>query len=178
MLQTLGKEAKAKSHITKRSIEEFTSPDKIPTEIEDEILDKYSQYSLESDMTLKSIPRYLKDLEIPKLFTKNNLYINDLTVEGTDIIDFDKLLLNSFQLIKFRDNKDIIIETWNLLRYELKTTKEHINLVDLIKLNNELKLNLDDRLLLGMINVNGQNTVNLTIVDFAYIMGKMGELTT
>lgn len=131
-------------------------------------------------MTMKDFPRFLNDLKIPRDFILGNkrLSASELTVEGTDIIDFDKLLLKSYQLLLFRENHKLIWEYWNMIQSEINDKKTSINLQDLKTINDNNKTGISNILLLDMITVaTDGHSVEIGIIDLAYTIGKLGELT-
>ncbi|KAH3685586.1 hypothetical protein WICPIJ_003448 [Wickerhamomyces pijperi] len=180
---------KKTSTINRRTIINFTNPNPIPSQIEDVILEKYTKYSLGRDMKTSDLPSFWSDLRIPDIFTIGNTTLRDIAIEGTDVIDIDKLLRYSYQLVKMRDNRALIIETWNMLREEVNEHNgrgrvgEALNLVDLCKIDQGLKLNLGDQLIRDMINIGdgsfgwirSDNKVDLEVWEVGYILGKLGE---
>ncbi|CCH40837.1 DNA repair protein [Wickerhamomyces ciferrii] len=157
---------------------DLVSTKSIPPEIEDEILEAFTTYSLEDDMKVKDLPSFYRDLKIPKKFIIGNKRIepNQLSIEGTDIIDFDKLLHRSYQLILFRDHKDIILENWNLLQKN-SDMKTSLDFKDIKELSDDVKTGINDSLLLDMVAIatEGQS-VHVNFIDFCYTIGKLGEL--
>jgi len=158
-------------------------PETIPPEIEDEILEAFTTYSMEDDMKVEHLESFYKDLSIPKYFTERNKRIdpNELTIEGTDIIDFDKLLIKSYQLIILRNNRHLIQQTWDLLQSafpESNGSSRNINVKNLKNVSDDVKSGISDPLLLDMVAVatDGEG-VEVKLVDFAYVLGKLGELS-
>ncbi|CAM9020289.1 unnamed protein product [Wickerhamomyces anomalus] len=182
---SLFNQVKKKSYVNKRTISQFVKPEKIPPDIEDEILEAFTNYSLEDDMRVENLKSYYSDLKIPKLFIIGNKRIDarHMIIEGTDIIDFDKLLVKSFQLIIFRNNKHIIQQNWDLLQNSLKefgkTEKLNgLNYKNLKNISEDVKTGISDPILLDMVAVatDGEG-VDVNFIDFAYILGKLGELS-
>lgn len=160
-------------------------PEHIPTEIEDEILEAFTTYSFDDDMRIEHLGSYYKDLKIPSVFLAGNSRIvpSELTIEGTDIIDFDKLLIKSFQLIVIRNNKQIIQQNWDLLQAaysessDISAPSSGLNLKNLKDISDGVKSGISDPLLLDMVAVATEGEgVSVTFIDFAYILGKIGEL--
>lgn len=119
------------------------------------------------------------------MFTVGNKRLNssELTIEGTDIVDFDKLLSKSYQLIVIRDNRHLIQQTWELLQTALSDSKENtssstsLNFKELKAISDDVKSGVSDSLLIDMIAVATEGGgVDVNFVDFAYILGKLGEL--
>jgi hypothetical protein len=132
-------------------------------------------------MVANQLPQFFQDLRIPAMFMIGNKRIrsDELIIEGTQVVDFDKLLLKSYQLLLFRDHRQYIEESWRLLQQSAgKSHKSALNVSDLKKLDTELKTSINDALLLDMIAVGTEGTgLDITITDFAYILGKLGLLT-
>lgn len=88
-----------------------------------------------------------------------------------------------------RDNRVLIIDTWNILREEVNEQNgrgrvgEALNLVDLFKIDQGLKLNMGGKLLRDMMNIGDgslgwirpDNKVDLRVWEVGYILGKLGE---
>lgn len=168
----------AKKYITKRTIEEFTAP-KLPAHYEDEILEAFANYSMETDMVVSQLPLYFQDLKIPKQFIIGNKRIRpeELAIKGTQVVDFDKLLVKSYQLLLFRDNRRSIEDTWKLICG--KSHKAALGMPELKQLDSELKASISDTLLMDMVAVGTEgNGLDVTMSDFAYILGKLGQLLT
>lgn len=63
----------------------------VPQDIEDEILGAYATYNLERDMRSEDLRNYFESLQLPRELYKM-VGKSDLTVEGTDVVDFERLL--------------------------------------------------------------------------------------
>lgn len=146
------------------------------------ILEAFANYSFDDDMKVSDLKNYYQDLKIPSLFTVGNkrLIHEELTVEGTDIIDFDKLLNKSFQLIVLRNNKNLIQQNWELLRKALPQSNEKstsLNFKELKAISDDTKSGVSDSLLIDMVAVATEGGgVDVNFVDFGYVLGKLGEL--
>jgi hypothetical protein len=136
---------------------------------------------MDTDMVANQLPQFFQDLRIPAKFMIGNKRIrsDELIIEGTQVVDFDKLLVKSYQLLLFRDHRQYIEETWRLLQRSTgKSHRSALNVSDLKELDEELKTSISDALLLDMIAVGTEGTgLDITITDFAYILGKLGLLT-
>ena len=86
----------------------------IPQEIEDGILEIFAKYSIEHDMDTNDLVDYFEDLQIPHELYKL-VRIEDVVVEGTKVIDFDKIVKITFHLLIYMNNEDIINSFWNML---------------------------------------------------------------
>ncbi|ONH65629.1 DNA repair protein RAD33 [Cyberlindnera fabianii] len=168
----------ARKYITKKSIGDFIAPAKLPAHYEDEILDAFANYSIEQDMKTTDLPSLYNDLRVPRDFIIGNkrLRPEDLSIEGTDVIDFDKMLTKAYHLLLFRDNEDEIKRVWDsLIKAAGGKGRTGLNVADLKRVETELKLGISDTLLLDMVAVGAEGQgVEVTIVDFAYILGKLG----
>ena len=51
------------TNVSYERVELFENP-KVPIEVEDEILEKYAESSLDHDMTVNELPRFFKDLQL------------------------------------------------------------------------------------------------------------------
>ncbi|ODV76422.1 Rad33p CYBJADRAFT_122613, partial [Cyberlindnera jadinii NRRL Y-1542] len=154
----------------------------VPEEYEEEILETYASITEGgTDLCVGDLPKFFHSLRIPREFVIGNarLVPKELAVEGTTHVDFTKLMTVSCQLLSFRDNRRIIEETWN----QLANSVGHghvstLNLDDLKVLNKDLKTGMSDTLLLDMLVVATEGKgVSVSMVDFAYILGKLGQLT-
>jgi hypothetical protein len=170
-------------YITKKTVTEFTNPERLPTHIEDEILEALANYSIEHDMDTSDLAQYFKDIKVPNIFIVGNKRLNPdgLVIEGTKIIDFDKLMIVSYHLILFRNNRDLIQQTWKLLLSEQKSKDltSSINLTQLQDINENARIGISTPLLLDMIALaTDGRSVTMSIVDFAYVLGKLNKLET
>ncbi|CUS23441.1 LAQU0S10e00452g1_1 [Lachancea quebecensis] len=164
------------------SILEFLNP-KIPSEIEDDILGAFANYSIESDMTARDLPEYFKELQMPTEMTKL-IQPQDLCLEDTNIVDFDKLLKTTFHLLIFMNNAEIIDTQWMMLvqgcgrdtQFPHVALRNHVlSIKDLQKIANSI--NVDGGHLIDMMSCATQGKrVYITWMDFAYLLGKLGHL--
>lgn len=172
----------SKKTINIKKIHEFSKPNEIPHDIEDQILEVFGEYSMDQDLTYSQMNSFFRDLGVSTIFTKSNnkLSQTSLCIEGTDVIDFDKLLVACFHLIVFERNKKEIITNWNLIRKIIPNNdpnKYTINLKDLKAINQEIKMGISDSVLLDMVAVATEGlSPEVKFIDFAYIMGKLGDL--
>lgn len=132
-------------------------------------------------MNVDDLKQYYKDIRIPSIFITGNKHIepSDLIIDGTNIIDFEKLMIKSYQLILFRDNIETIKELWKMILVELnlKNINSTIDLKQLQEINEESNLGLSNTLLIDMIASATQgSSLTVSIVDFAYVLGKLNKL--
>ncbi|SCU95058.1 LADA_0G13168g1_1 [Lachancea dasiensis] len=160
----------------------FLNP-KIPAEIEDDILSAFANYSLESDMTSANLPAFYSDLQLPEDVTKM-IKAQDVCIEGTDIISFDKLLKTVFHLLVFMNNGENIDAQWSMLvhacgrdsQFPQVALRNHVlSIKDLQKITNSI--NMDSGKLVEMMSYSTNGTrVYITWLDFAFLLGKLGHL--
>lgn len=157
---------------------------KIPEELEDEILAVYAKYSMEHDMTTEELTEYFQDLQLPSRWYQM-VRVKEVVVEGTNIIDLDKLLQSTYHLLIFMDNEEMIDQLWGLVisasgrdisfpNVELK--KHVLSIKDLQKANTSAGLEQSHGLVEMMSCATGGKRVYMTYIDFAYILGKLGNL--
>lgn len=157
---------------------------KIPEELEDEILAVYAKYSMEHDMTTDDLTSYFEELQLPSRWYRM-VPSRDLAVEGTPIIDLDKLLQYTYHLLIFMDNEETIDELWGLVvtasgrgtSFPQVNLKSHVlSIKDLQKANNSAGLEQAYGIVEMMSCATGGQRVYMTYMDFAYILGKLGIL--
>lgn len=101
------------TNVSYERVELFENP-KVPIEVEDEILEKYAESSLDHDMTVNELPRFFKDLQLEPTIWK--LVRNeDVIIEGTDVIDFTKLVRCTCQLLILMNNLTVTDDLWSML---------------------------------------------------------------
>ncbi|CAK7901683.1 DNA repair protein Rad33p [[Candida] anglica] len=220
--------------MSKRKFVRSVAFTKVTADIEDEILETYSESLENDDFFLHELPNFFSKLDIPNCFIKDiNLcidyyydYIHGKDVEYNpnhakqsttlqfiksytitpvandieaiiDVVDIDKLVKNCCKLIKFRNNYNLIYDSWSLfvgriIDKKTDITSHKLTLPHLQKIKKDLGLDndLSDSLLIDMLGscatVDGE-IVNydwekvksgkyVTIKDFAEIMGQLGEL--
>lgn len=157
---------------------------KVPQEIEDEILAVYATYSLEHDMTSEDLEQFFSDLELPRQLYKMMLK-DELTLEGTNVVDFEKLLRCTYHLLVFMDNEKIIDEMWELLvhgsgrdkNFPSVELKNHVlSIKDLQKVSNFVGIDQSSGIVEMISCATNGRRVYMTYLDFAYILGKLGHL--
>ncbi|KAK5780581.1 Rad33p PWA37_003220 [Arxiozyma heterogenica] len=165
---------------------------KIPQEIEDEILETFAKYSIEHDMDTTDLNSYFEDLQMPHELYKL-VRIEDVVVEDTKVIDFDKIVKVTYHLLIYMNNDDIITSFWNLLvknsgrldNFPNVRLKDHVlSVKDLQKidtlLNNNVissKSNSKHFDIIGMMScATGGSRVYMTYLDFANVLGRLGYL--
>ncbi|SCW02807.1 LAFE_0F14708g1_1 [Lachancea fermentati] len=175
--------SKSRSKKSYNDVLAFTNP-KIPSEVEDEILTEFANYSIEHDMTVRNLDSFFGDLQMPKDLTK---MVNrpSLCIEGTDFIDFDKLLKQTYHLLVYMDNLTVIDTQWEMLvhtsgrdtQFPSVSLRNHVlSIKDLQKVANSI--NMDSHHLVEMMSCATQGQrVYITWMDFAYLLGRLGQLT-
>ncbi|SCV01103.1 LAME_0G14070g1_1 [Lachancea meyersii CBS 8951] len=161
---------------------EFMNP-KVPSEIEDDILGAFATYSIESDMTSANLNDFFSDLQMPRDITKM-VNAQDVCVEGTNVVSFDKLLKSTFHLLIFMNNAEIVDTQWSMLvvacgrdkRFPHVALRSHVlSIKDLQKIANSI--NMDNGHLVEMMSfATSGKRVFMTWLDFAYLLGKLGHL--
>lgn len=173
----------SKVKLTYEQVKKFTEA-KIPDEVEDEILTRYAEFSLEGDMVVKDMVPYFESLELPRRFYKH-VRKDQVVIEGTDIVDFDKLLKLTYHILVFMDNETLIDSLWELLirssgkdrNGSVWDIKDHVlSIKDFQKIENYLG-DAQNISLIDMVSVaTGGKRVYITYLDFAYVLGKLGYL--
>lgn len=156
----------------------------VPQDIEDEILAAYATYSLEHDMTSGDLVSYFEDLQLPRGLYKM-VRKGDLSVEGTNVVDFERLLRCTYHLLVFMDNEQVIDEMWGLLvqgsgrdqSFPQVQLRDHVlSIKDLQKISNFVGIERASGIVEMISCATGGKTVYMTYLDFAYVMGKLGYL--
>lgn len=173
--------------LTYATVERFKHCE-IPQEVEDEILETFAKYSIDHDMNIDDIASYYEDLQLPRELYKL-IRNEDVVIEGTNIIDFDKIVKQTFHLLIYMNNEDIINSFWTLLlknssrmdKYPHVHLKDHIlSIKDLQKidvlLNNSNNPN-NNTDVIGMLTCATKGKrVYMTYLDFANVLGRLGYL--
>ncbi|EDO17656.1 hypothetical protein Kpol_1004p30 [Vanderwaltozyma polyspora DSM 70294] len=172
------------SKLTYQQVEKFMKAS-IPQDIEDEILEAFAKYSIEKDMTKDDLNNYFDDLQLPKeLYSK--LRPEDLCIESTEVIDFEKLLQHTFHILIFMDNEETIDTIWKLLvtqsgreiQYPNVQLKNHIlSVKDLQKLSATVGMDKSTGIVEMLSVATSGSRVYMTYIDLAYILGKLGYLS-
>lgn len=156
----------------------------VPQDIEDEILGAYATYSLERDMRSEDLRNYFESLQLPRELYKM-VGKSDLTVEGTDVVDFERLLRCTYHLLVFMDNEQIIDEMWGLLvqasgrdqSFPNVKLRDHVlSIKDLQKVSNFVGIDRASGIVEMISCATSGKRVYMTYLDFAYVMGKLGYL--
>ncbi len=100
----------SKVKLTYEQVKKFTEA-KIPDEVEDEILTRYAEFSLEGDMVVKDMVPYFESLELPRRFYKH-VRKDQVVIEGTDIVDFDKLLKLTYHKLSINVSLSMNTSMW------------------------------------------------------------------
>ena len=165
---------------------------KIPQEIEDEILETFAKYSMEHDMDTTDLINYFEDLQMPHELYKL-VRTEDVVIENTKVIDFDKIVRVTYHLLIYMNNEDVVTSFWNLLlrnsgrldNFPNVKLKDHIlSIKDLQKIDTLLNNNTsgnksnDNKFdIIGMMPcATGGSRVYMTYLDFANVLGRLGYL--
>lgn len=155
----------------------------IPQDLEDEFLTEYARITGEKDLAIDDLFDYYTELQLnPELFKLMDKSM--VCIEGTNIVDFDKLLKSAYHLLIFMDNEHLIDKQWSTLiehsqrskKFQNIPLKNHVitikDLQDIL-----IQLNMDQSQIVDMISciTNGKRDF-ITYIDFAYLLGKMGSL--
>lgn len=157
---------------------------KVPQDIEDEMLSVYANYSIEHDMNTDDLESYFKDLELPRDLYKL-VRREDLVIEGTNVIDFESLIRNTYYILIYIDNEDVIRSLWSSMVKNCGRDKEFPNIQltdhvlsvkDLQKISNVVGMTDQSGLIQMMGCATEGNRLYLTYLDFAAVLGKLGLL--
>ncbi|AMD21646.1 HFL210Cp [Eremothecium sinecaudum] len=157
---------------------------KIPKDIEDEMLLAYSTCTdNQDDLTISDVSRFFKELHLPeewyKLVDKQRICI-----DGTEVVDFEKLLSVTYRLLTFMDNERVIDDQWSLIvsyagrldRFpNTELRKQVLSLKDLQRCSSQLSMEPQQTLEMLACATEGRK-VYITYLDFAYLLGKLGYL--
>lgn len=164
-------------------VERFTKV-ALPQEIEDEMLNVFAKYSIDHDMNTDDLPGYFEDLSLPSDLY-NLVRKEDLVVERTNIIDFDKILRCTYYLLIYIDNEDIIDNFWEMLlknsgrmkKFPNVKLRNHVlSIKDLQKVSNVIGMTDGSGIIEMMSCATHGSRVYLSYLDFANILGRLGLL--
>ena len=169
--------------LTYDRVERFVKA-KIPQVIEDDILNAFAMFSIERDMTVDNLVDYFDYLELPHDLYKM-VRSEDVVIEGTNIVDFDRILQCTYHLLIYMDNESVIDEFWGLLVRTSERDKSfpHVKLrdhvlsvKDLQRISNAINIG-DSKGVIGMIScaTNGKR-MYMDYLDFAGVLGRLGLL--
>ncbi|CCH60664.1 hypothetical protein TBLA_0D01560 [Henningerozyma blattae CBS 6284] len=157
---------------------------KPPQEIEDEMLLIYSELCADADMIKDQLDQFFDLLQLPrelyKLYDKREFCIDNL-----NIVDFDKLIRNTYLLLIYMDNKATIDEMWVLMvhgcgrdiRYPSVTLQNHVlSVKDIQKIAQYVGMDQKTGIVEMMATATNGKHLFLTYLDFAELMGKLGLL--
>ena len=157
---------------------------KIPGELEDELLVAYATCTEgQDDMTAAQLPAFFEDLQLPKEWYEL-VSPSRVCIEGTDIVDFEKLMSATYRLLIFMDNEKTIDEHWELLlgasqRAErfgrVPARKQAVTLKDLQRCAAHVGMEPEQSVEM-LAWATGGSRVYVTYLDFAYLLGKLGYL--
>ncbi|KAH3900343.1 related to DNA repair protein RAD33 [Saccharomycodes ludwigii] len=180
-------------------VEKFLNPTNIPPQIEDEILNLYLEFSLESDMLLKDLSSFFECLSLPAVLYNKINYQNELCIENTQVVDFNRLLQVTYHLLIYVDNEPLIMQYWKLLvdysqrkeqpsRFaEIEYKNQILGIKELQKINESINAhsitndedtnNQEPQILIKMLQcaTRGKRSF-ITYIDFANLLGRIGLL--
>ncbi|CAH6720959.1 hypothetical protein CLIB1444_05S00474 [[Candida] jaroonii] len=150
-----------------------------------------SFYALQGSLYASTSQKRDIILQMVLAFTITGSITNDDDI--IDIIDVDKLIKYSNRLLKYRDNFNVIKETWKLFVSDDNFISAKLSLPELQKIKQSLNLDpssLNDGLLIDMLSScktdeegtmhnfdlgKSSNGLYINIKDFACILGNLGE---
>ena len=156
----------------------------VPREIEDDILEAFAKNSLESDMTVNNLDSYFNDLQLPKILC-SKIRKEDLCLEGTNVIDFERIISYTYHILIFMDNEATIDEMWKLLvrqcardvEFPNVLLKNHVlSIKDIQKVANTVGMEKGFGIIEMMSMATSGSRVYMTYLDFAFVLGKLGYL--
>lgn len=169
--------------VSYESVEKFLQA-KIPQDIEDEILVAYATYNMDHDMVTADLEGYFEDLQLPRQLYRM-IRKGEITLEGTDLIDFERLLKCTYHLLIFMDNQDTIDEQWTLLIQasgrdnsfpKVKLRNHVLSIKDMQKISSVVGIDQSTGVIEMVSCATSGKRVYITYLDFAYILGKLGYL--
>ncbi|EJS42417.1 YML011C [Saccharomyces arboricola H-6] len=171
------------SGVSYERVELFENP-KVPSEVEDEILEKYAEYSLDHDMTVNELPRFFQDLQLEPTICK--LVRNeDVVIEGTEVINFTKLIRCTCQLLILMNNLTVIDDLWAMLirssgrgaDFPQVALRDHVlSVKDLQKISNLIGTDQSAGTIEMISCATDGKRLFMTYLDFACVLGKLGYL--
>ncbi|CAD6641939.1 BAH_G0039670.mRNA.1.CDS.1 [Saccharomyces cerevisiae] len=171
------------TNVSFERVELFENP-KVPIEVEDEILEKYAESSLDHDMTVNELPRFFKDLQLEPTIWK--LVRNeDVIIEGTDVIDFTKLVRCTCQLLILMNNLTVIDDLWSMLvrncgrdvDFPQVALRDHVlSVKDLQKISNLIGADQSSGTIEMISCATDGKRLFMTYLDFGCVLGKLGYL--
>lgn len=168
----------------KRQPNPFDS-DKLPSSVEDFIVDKYSDHCVENDsedLLESELLEFCKiRLDLPVRLV-DNINPASLVIEGTNVLDFDRFLQTVGPLVMLLPYVSYIDSLWKMFVGTVATQvkdvfRYRIHLDDMVKIRQAINDSAPTGVLLDMVSLasNGQR-VYVNYADFAIILGKIGEL--
>ncbi|CAI1625024.1 hypothetical protein SEUBUCD646_0M01340 [Saccharomyces eubayanus] len=171
------------SSVSYKRVELFENP-KVPSEVEDEILEKYAESSLDHDMTVNELPIFFQDLQLEPTICK--LVRNEeVVIEGTEVIDFAKLIRCTCQLLILMNNLTVIDDMWSMLirscgrdvDFPQVALRDHvISVKDLQKISNLIGTDQSEGTIEMISSATDGKRLFMTYLDFACVLGKLGYL--
>lgn len=154
----------------------------IPDEYESILIDIYTQRTAEiPDIISDQINNILQEkFKLPNEILPTKEELKKWTIDGTNILDFEKWLYNGYFWMILSENIDDVDIIWNDLWGNLNNNDNMDNirtkklyLSDINKLNNIGKLEANA---IGMLHTAGNGKLYVTYVDFFILLGRLGIL--
>lgn len=171
------------NNVSYERVQLFENP-KVPIEVEDEILGKYAECSLDHDMTVNELPGFFQDLQLEPTICK--LVRNeDVIIEGTEVIDFTKLVRCTCQLLILMNNLTVIDDLWLMLvkncgrgvDFPQVALRDHVlSVKDLQKISNLIGADQSAGTIEMISCATDGKRLFMTYLDFGCVLGKLGYL--
>ncbi|CCD23761.1 Rad33p NDAI_0C01000 [Naumovozyma dairenensis CBS 421] len=178
-----GHDNKTSAKVSQEQVDKFINAT-VPDEIEDEILNALVGFNLNHDMNTNDLNDFFELLQLPRDLYKL-VPVDNVVVEGTNIIDFNKIVRATYELLIFLDNSEIINNLWQLMvtcsgrdkQYPHVILVNHIlSVKDLQKIATFADLDQSSGIIQMMTCATSGKRVYMTYLDFAIILGKLGYL--
>ncbi|CAI4047855.1 hypothetical protein SKDZ_13G1220 [Saccharomyces kudriavzevii ZP591] len=164
-------------------VELFENP-KVPGEVEDEILEKFAERSLDHDMTANELPTFFRDLQLePTIFKM--VRNENIVIEGTKVVDFTKLIRCTCQLLILMNNLTVIDDLWSMLirscgrdvDFPQVALRDHVlSVKDLQKICNLIGADQSAGTIEMISCATDGKRLFMTYLDFGCVLGKLGYL--
>lgn len=137
-------------------------------ELESEVVEAFYRVSGEDlDVEFAHVPRILDVLKVPRVYRR--VAAKDVVVEGTTVVDIDRLTRVLGPMLKMRDRHEYVQGVWRDVVGESDTLTVK-DLGELLQANG-----MDPRSALTMArSVGGERGIGL--YEFAVVLGSLGEL--
>lgn len=157
---------------------------KIPKSMEDEMLLAYSNCTIEvPDLMMDNLDKYFDEIKLPSEWYQM-VEKHMVCLDGTDIVDFDKLLSITYRLLIFMDNAEIIDSQWLLIleysgrieRYKhIPVRKQVVSIKEIQRCASQVSM--EQQKVVEMISCATEGRrVFIRYLDFAHLLGKLGYL--